>query len=91
MRAGRTSGAPAVVLPTCRIVHGGHCARHSFLPDPLGWRRASLSESSVGDETEQLGHDPFVGVLLDVVAGVVELRHGRVGQSLAPVLENPRA
>jgi hypothetical protein len=42
----------------------------------------------VGEEAEQLGHDPLESVLLEVVAGVVELGHGCVGQSLAPFLEN---
>jgi hypothetical protein len=37
-----------------------------------------------GQEAEQLRHDPLVGVLLGEVAGVLELRHLRVRQGLAP-------
>src|SRR5258708_24334076 len=47
-----------------------------------------VSCASAGEEAEQLGHDPLVGVFLDVVAGVVELGHGCVGQGLAPLLVN---
>ena len=37
-----------------------------------------------GQEAEQLRHDPLVGVLWGEVAGVLELRHARVRQGLAP-------
>ena len=40
------------------------------------------------EEAEQLRNDPLVGVLLEVMTGVVELGHGRVGQRLAPLLKD---
>src|SRR5215469_5783957 len=53
-----------------------------------GYKFAIEAPSGASEETDQLGHDPLVGVFLEVVASVVELGHGRVGQSLAPLIEN---